>query len=134
MDGANDDDVRPPITLANAFAHSNSVNALIWASVCGWLLATSLAVGQRILTLNEAMGAWVAGVAEVVEPILVLVFAWGLGDVIASVHTAAYLSQALTKGAREHVHLLPHTRTPCLTSHAHPSVSPQACRSTGCHH
>jgi Na+/H+ antiporter NhaC len=83
MANSDDDEPVPPVTLANAFAHSNSVNALIWASVCGWILATVLSVGQQILTLTEAMGAWVAGVAEVVEPILVLVFAWGLGDVIA---------------------------------------------------
>jgi len=89
---------RPSVTMAHAFANCNSVSALIWASTFGWILVTALAVGQRLLTLAQAMEAWVAGVQDVLEPCIVLLLAWGLGAVIADVHTADFLAQGLQSG------------------------------------
>ena len=101
--------VRPEATLVNALRYADSVSALIWGSVGGWIVSTVLVLQQKILDLNGAMGAWVEGAKEVLEPTFVLVLAWALGSVIADVGTADYLAGALQSG-------LPQWGLPALVS------------------
>ena len=61
--------MRPAATLVNALRYADSVSALIWGSVGGWLVSTLLALGQRILDLSGAMAAWTEGAKEVLEPV-----------------------------------------------------------------
>lgn len=90
--------VRPAATVVNALRYADSVAALIWGSTCGCMVAMSLVLSQRILTLPDAMTAWVEGAKDVLEPTFVLILAWALGAVIADVGTAEYLSTALQAG------------------------------------
>lgn len=89
---------RPALNLVNILSASNSVNALVWSSAAGWLCSMALVITQGVLTLEEAVGAWVEGMKDVLEPIFVLLLAWALGDVIAHVKTADFLASALTEG------------------------------------
>ena len=58
-------------------------------------MAILLAVARRILTLREAMEAWVAGVRSIALAVLILVLAWALGDVCRGLHTADFLIGAI---------------------------------------
>jgi len=89
---------RPALSLVNILSASDSVNALVWSSAAGWLTAMGLVISQRVLTLDEAVAAWVEGMKDVLEPMFVLLLAWALGDVIAHVKTADFLASALTEG------------------------------------
>lgn len=74
-------------------AAANTV--LCWSSLAGCLITILLIVPQRILSLAEAMHAWLAGVKSMVIAIVVLLFAWSLGAVCADLHTAEFLTHAL---------------------------------------
>ena len=85
-------------TLVNCLRFADSVAALIWGSAAGWLASLGCVLGQRLLSLGEAMEAWTAGTKEVLEPVFVLLLAWALGAVIADVGTAEFLASALQGG------------------------------------
>eukprot|EP00755_Sulcionema_specki_P020387 Sspe_Gene.71816::Locus_42665_Transcript_1_2_Confidence_0.875_Length_2492::g.71816::m.71816 len=102
------DDNRPSMSLSNAFGNCDSISALIWSSVVGWILVTVMVMGQRILNLHETFSAWMLGVQEIIDPCIVLLLAWALGSVIDDVQTASYLSQGLRQG-------LPAHWLPCLS-------------------
>ena len=59
---------------------ANSYAVLLWAGFGGSLAALlSALIGGR-LTLTDGMEAWVAGVKAMVMAVLILVLAWGIGD------------------------------------------------------
>ena len=74
---------------------SDSIAALIWASTIGWLVSMGLVLSQSILDLTEAMDAWIEGMKDVIAPMIVLLLAWALGDVIGKAKAADFLSKAL---------------------------------------
>ena len=90
--------VRPAASIVNSLRYADSVSALIWGSTFGWLAAMILVLSQRLLKLEEAMGAWIVGAKEVLEPMIILVLAWSLGSVIKDVGTAEFLASALQAG------------------------------------
>jgi len=93
------------LTIRNIIAHASSYRALLWASLLGSLVAIGLALGQRILSLVEAMEAWLAGVKSMVLAMVILVLAWSLGAVCKDLHTANFIIEAI--GGRLHPGLLP---------------------------
>ena len=60
---------RPALTLVNALRYADSVIALMWGSVAGWIVSLSLVLGQKLLTLSEAMGAWSSGIKVPYPPL-----------------------------------------------------------------
>ncbi len=68
---------------------------LIWASFAGVVTALVLAVAQRILSLSEAIEAWVGGMRAMFLAVIILVLAWSLGDVTEALGTGPYLSSLL---------------------------------------
>jgi len=89
---------RPVLNLVSILSQSDSITALVWASAAGWIATLFLVIGQQMLTLSEAMAAWIEGIKEVLEPTIVLLLAWALGSVIADVGTATYLAKSLQAG------------------------------------
>ncbi len=83
------------LTLQNIFAKADSFKALVWASLLGCTVAILMVVGQRILSLMEAMDAWLTGVKSLVLAVLILVLAWSLGAVCGDLHTANYIISAI---------------------------------------
>eukprot|EP00164_Ancoracysta_twista_P008456 GFYU01012246.1.p1 GENE.GFYU01012246.1~~GFYU01012246.1.p1 ORF type:complete len:799 (-),score=193.40 GFYU01012246.1:107-2503(-) len=77
--------------LRDLFGHSNPFHALIWASMLGSIVAIGLVVAQRILTLTEAMDAWLAGCKSMMMALLILMHAWALGNVCGEIHTADFV-------------------------------------------
>jgi Na+/H+ antiporter NhaC len=78
------------------FRESNSFDALLWSSLTGSAVAIFLAVSQRILSLREALDAWMAGVKSMMIAIVILVLAWSLGQVCSDLQTADYLVARLS--------------------------------------
>ncbi|NIM66422.1 MAG: Na+/H+ antiporter NhaC family protein [Candidatus Latescibacteria bacterium] len=78
-------------SLMEAFRASNSFDALLWSSLSGCVVAFLLAVGQRLLTVSEAMNAWVAGMKSMFMAFIILLLAWSIGSVCVDLHTADYL-------------------------------------------
>jgi Na+/H+ antiporter NhaC len=70
--------------------------SLIWASFIGSVTAIVMVWGQRILTLQEAVEAWVGGMRAMMLAMIILVLAWGLGGVTEALGTGPYLSSLLS--------------------------------------
>ncbi len=76
---------------------ADSYKALMWASLAGVLTAVALSVGQRILTLDETMEAWYAGLKSMLFAMIILLLAWALSATTDALHTGAYLGSALSE-------------------------------------
>lgn len=57
-------------SVVNVFTFSDSLSALVWASAAGCIMIIILVLVQRILTLSEAMDAFIVGIYDVIGPIL----------------------------------------------------------------
>ncbi len=92
----------PDASLMDVFGSADPFNALLWGSLAGCLVGILLSLAQRILTLHEAVDAWVGGLRAMVIAIVVLVLAWSLGSVTEQIGTAQYLSQLLSGNVALH--------------------------------
>jgi len=83
-------------SLMNLFGAGDSTKALLWASAAGSILAITLAVGRRSLSLRQAMDAWIAGLRAMAMAIVILVLAWAIGEVCLDMGTADVLVGTLS--------------------------------------
>ena len=81
--------------------NSNSFAVLMWASFLGSITAILLALSQRLLTLHQAMEAWVKGIRSMVMAGIILTSAWAIGNICQELFTADYV-----------IHLTRHFFTP----------------------
>ena len=82
---------------SGVIGQANSFAVLMWAAFIGSFTAILLAVGQRILTLNEAILSWVSGVKAMVLAGIILTLAWSIGNICTDLQTAEYvISQTQT--------------------------------------
>jgi Na+/H+ antiporter NhaC len=82
-------------SLREVFGEANSFHVLLWASLLGCIVAVLLTVGQRILSLQEAMDAWLGGLRSMVLAMVILVLAWSLGRATEVLGTAEFISSSL---------------------------------------
>ncbi len=82
-------------TLRDIIGSADSYKALMWASLLGTLTAGILSVAQRILTLEETVEAWYAGLKAMLFAMIILVLAWSLSSITEVLHTADYLVHLL---------------------------------------
>jgi Na+/H+ antiporter NhaC len=89
-------------TLREIIGSADSYQALMWGSLLSVLTAVVLSLAQRILTFDETLDAWYAGLKSMLMAIIILVMAWSLAAVTDVLHTADYLvstvSQSLPAG------------------------------------
>ncbi len=78
-------------SFRDVIGSADSYKALVWASLLGALSAGIMAIGSRALDVAETVEAWLAGVNAMMLGIIVLVLAWSLSAVAASLGTADYL-------------------------------------------
>ena len=76
---------------------ADSFTVLMWAAFGGSLLAGVMSLGQRILTLQETVDAYLNGLKSMVLAMVILVLAWSLGAIAADLSTADYVLY-LTRG------------------------------------
>lgn len=77
--------------ISTIIGNSDSFSVLMWAAFIGGLSAIILAIIQRILSLNEAIMAWIDGVKAMVMAALILTLAWAIGNICADIQTADYV-------------------------------------------
>lgn len=81
--------------LRDVFGEASSYRVLMWASLLGCITAILLATGQRILSLQESIEAWLGGIRSMMLAMVILVLAWSLGAVTETLGTAQFISSAL---------------------------------------
>ena len=81
--------------IRDIIGSADSFTSLVWASLLGVLAAALLTVGQRILTLEETVGAWYGGLKNMLFVIIILILAWALSGVTDVLHTGDYLVSIL---------------------------------------
>lgn len=84
-------------TMRDVIGSADSYKALMWASLAGVFVAAALSVGGRILTLEETMGAWYAGMRSMLLAMVILLLAWALSATTDALHTGDYLASALSE-------------------------------------
>ena len=85
----------PDAPLRDVFGAADPFSTLLWGSLSGCLVAFGLSVGQRLLTMSEAIEGWLAGMKAMMIAMIILTLAWSLGAVTESLHTAQFLAQIL---------------------------------------
>jgi Na+/H+ antiporter NhaC len=84
-------------TLWEIVGAADPFRTLIWASATGCFVALVLAVGTRVLSLAQAIQAWIGGMRAMFMAVVILVLAWGLGGVTEALGTGIYLSEAISQ-------------------------------------
>jgi Na+/H+ antiporter NhaC len=84
-----------PGTLWEIFAEASAFDALLWGSLSGCIVAILLAVGQRILSMPQAIDGLVGGMRAMFLAGIILILAWSLGSVTEVLGTAPYISGLL---------------------------------------
>ncbi|HMP32545.1 MAG TPA: Na+/H+ antiporter NhaC family protein, partial [Saprospiraceae bacterium] len=77
-------------------APSDSYTALIWASLSGLTLAIILTISSKIMSLFDTMHWMVNGFKTMLPALIILTLAWSLAKTTESLHTADFMSEALT--------------------------------------
>ena len=84
-----------PGTIWEIFGEASAFDALLWGSLTGCIVAIALAVGQRILTMHQAIDGLVGGMRAMFLAGIILILAWSLGLVTEVLGTAPYISSLL---------------------------------------
>ncbi|TFH01537.1 MAG: Na+/H+ antiporter NhaC family protein [Calditrichales bacterium] len=77
--------------ISSVIGGSDSYAVLMWASFLGSLSAILLAVGQKLLSLDESIAAWIGGVKAMVMAALILTMAWSIGNICNDLKTADFI-------------------------------------------
>ena len=90
-------------SLRDIVGGADPFRTLIWASFAGVIIALVLAVAQRVLSLAQAIEAWVGGMRAMFLAVVILILAWSLGDVTEALGTGPFLSGLLQDTLPIHV-------------------------------
>ena len=82
-------------TITDIIGSADAFAVLMWASLLGCLVAAALSLGQRLLTLDETIDAWLAGARFMMTGLVLLILAWAIADVAEVLQTAPYLITVL---------------------------------------
>jgi len=82
-------------SLRDIVGSADPFKSLLWASLLGSGVAIALAVAQRLLSMREALEAWLTGLRAMVLAMVILVLAWSLGGVTEALGTGPYISGLL---------------------------------------
>ena len=82
-------------SLMDVFGAADPFLTLLWGSMAGCIVGITLSVAQRILSVKEALNAWVAGMKGMFLAMVILTLAWSLGQVTEDLGTAQYVAQIL---------------------------------------
>jgi Na+/H+ antiporter NhaC len=82
-------------TLRAVIGEADPFASLLWASFSGVIVAMVLAIVQRVLTVVQAVEAWLGGMRAMLLAIVILVLAWGLSGMTETLGTGTFLAGAL---------------------------------------
>lgn len=89
-------------SFGNIIGSANSYQALQWAALISCVVAILLSVSQRLLTVAQALDAWFMGLKSMLFAMLILILAWGIGQVTKELHTADFMVQLLKGNLAPH--------------------------------
>jgi len=78
-------------TVIEILETTSPFQAMMYSSFVGVLVAATLTIGQRILSVHETVDAWYGGLRATLFGMIILVLAWSLSDLTSELNTAAYL-------------------------------------------
>lgn len=78
----------PSAALHQIIGRANSFHVLMWAAFCGAVTAGLLPLLRGRMRLRAVLDAFVAGVQSMNVAMIILLLAWGLGQVCQDMHTA----------------------------------------------
>jgi len=81
--------------IRTALSASDASVALFQAALIASIVGILMAVVQKIMSMDEAIGEWVNGMKTIVITGVILLLAWSLGGVIGELGTAQYLVNIL---------------------------------------
>lgn len=82
--------------LRDIFSAADPANALLWSVMSGCVLVVLLVVGERTLSLADALESWTAGAKAMFPALCILVLAWSIGGVCEKLGTANVVVDAAT--------------------------------------
>ena len=77
--------------IFEALSASDASVALFQAALMASIVAIVMAVGEQILSIEDAISEWIGGMKTIVITGVILLLAWSLGGVIGEIGTAEYL-------------------------------------------
>ncbi len=77
--------------IFEALSASDASVALFQAALLASIVAIVMAVGEKILSIEDAISEWIGGMKTIVITGVILLLAWSLGAVIGDIGTAGYL-------------------------------------------
>ncbi len=77
--------------ISLVIGESDSYSVLMWAAFLGSFVAILLAIGQKLLRLDQSIAAWIGGVKAMVLAALILTMAWSIGNICTDLKTADYI-------------------------------------------
>jgi Na+/H+ antiporter NhaC len=90
-----------PESIKNMFSEADSYNALMYGSFAGLVVPLVLLKAQKIMEPNETIHIWIDSMKDLVEPLLVLIHAWAIGDVITDLGLSLWIAQELGDSLNE---------------------------------
>ncbi len=82
--------------IFEALSASDASVALFQAALLASIVAIVMAVGEQILSIEDAISEWIGGMKTIVITGVILLLAWSLGGVIGEIGTADYLVGVLS--------------------------------------
>lgn len=89
--------------LGLVIGSADSYAALLWASMSGLVVAIIMTVGGKVIKLFDTMHYMVTGFKTMIPALLILTLAWSLAYTTEQLHTADYLSNALSGNVSPYV-------------------------------
>ena len=81
--------------VSDIIGSADSYRALMWASLLSAFTAVVMTAGQRLLSLEEIVDAWISGARFTFVAMVILVLAWSMSEVSSELHTADFLIASL---------------------------------------
>lgn len=82
-------------SITNIIGGADPFAALLWASFAGCAVAIAMVVYQKVLSVGQALESLVGGMQSMLMAVIILVLAWGLGEVTQAVGTGPFLAGML---------------------------------------
>jgi len=81
--------------LSATIGNADSYKALLWSSMSGVIVAFSLSIGQKLLSLKESVDSLINGFRTMLTAVVILILAWSIALVTEHLHTADFISQTM---------------------------------------
>lgn len=77
-----------------ALANGSSLRALVTAFIIASIVAAAMGIGTKVFTFKKAVNTFIEGCTNMMEVLLILMLAWGIGSVCSACGTSAWIVNA----------------------------------------